>query len=446
MIVAKFGGTSVQNSQAINQVYNIVRSYNSKVFVVVSAFAGITNALVKLIDFINEKSIPQINNLTENIFLRHRNTARELGVEKDYIKFLSEQKNQFETIVSALIAIGETTSRSADLILSFGELLSSKLVYLYFLKKGLDVKYFDPRELIKTDSNFTAAEIDFNLTQKNFDQIFANESHQFFVTGGFVGSDKFGNTTTLSRGGSDYSASAIASVVNADELHIWTDVSGIMTADPKIIQNAQVIPELSYIEAAELAYFGAKVLHPKTIYPAIKKNIPVKVLNTFEPNEKGTLILPKAKSKKIVKAITTRSNNVIVTIKSNHMLGAYGFLAKVFEVFKKFKTPVDLVSTSEVSISLTIDNYEHLKEICNELKSFSTIKIERNQTIISVIGEGLKDSTSVLYRIFNALGNIKVKMISMGSSDVNFSFVVNSKDAIEATKSIHKEFFEKTNE
>ncbi|MGQ9818889.1 MAG: aspartate kinase [Candidatus Kapaibacteriales bacterium] len=310
------------------------------------------------------------------------------------------------------------------------------------LNEGFDIVYLDSRGIIKTDSNFTRAEIDFRVTEEAL-QKFISSSHNYYITGGFVGSTLDGLTTTLSRGGSDYTASVIAAILNASKLEIWTDVPGIMTTDPRIVSNAKTIKELTYSEASELAYFGAKVLHPKTIFPAVQKGIPVKVLNSLQPEFEGTTITLNSPRVNIVKSIAFRRNIIVITIKSNRMLGAIGYLANVFEIFRKYETSVDLLSSSEVSISLTIDNIDNLKPIVEELNQISEVSTLSNQAIVSVIGEGLKDSTAIASRIFNVLGDYKIRMVSMGASDINFSFVIDEDNLENAIIHLHNEFFSK---
>ncbi len=445
MIVSKFGGTSVQDSRAIRRVFSIIKSKTEQVFVVVSALSKVTDSLIKITSKILESKIEEANAILEHIIERHLGISKELGIFNSVYPYFEQAKKELSLLIQALDVLGEISPRSFDKIVSYGELMSSIVIFEYFRAQKLSILYVDPRMIIKTNSNFAEAEIDFAKTEANLLQILKEYSGQYkyFITGGFVGSDSSGNTTTLSRGGSDYSASIIASVIGAQSLEIWTDVPGIMTSDPKIIPDAKVISEVSYAEASELAYFGAKVLHPKTIYPAVKKKIPVYVLNSLNPDDKGTIILPTASKKKIVKAIAFRRNVVVITIHSNRMLGAYGFLARVFDIFRKYHTSVDLVSTSEVSISLTIDDIRNLQQILEELKEFATIKYETNQVIISIVGEGLKDATNVANRIFSVLRNTTIKMISMGASDINFSIVVDEKDYEKAIKVLHNEFFGK---
>lgn len=446
VIVSKFGGTSVQDANAIRNVCSIVSNRNEKTFIVVSALSKVTDTLISLIEKIKNKEIEEANRIVEVIFERHFKIASELEIARETEEYFKQKQEELNVFSTALGILGEVTNRSVDYILSFGELLSSFLVFVYLRSRGLDIAYIDPRNIIKTDSNYTCAEVDFNSTKKALLKELSKFSTQsYWITGGFVGSDSFSNTTTLGRGGSDYSASVIASIVGAKVLEIWTDVDGILTADPKIVMNAKLLKEVSYDEASELAIFGAKVLHPKTIFPAVAKKIPVYVLNTFNPSSKGTLISHRSSKRKVVKGIAYRKNVTVINIKSNRMLGAYGYLAKVFDIFNKFQTSVDLVSTSEVSISLTIDDPKNLDKILFELSKISNVEVFDNCCIVSIIGEGLKDSTTIASRIFNVLKNTKILMVSMGSSDINFSFVVRGEDLEKTVVLLHKEFFENLN-
>ncbi|MBI2974282.1 MAG: aspartate kinase, partial [Deltaproteobacteria bacterium] len=265
------------------------------------------------------------------------------------------------------------------------------------------------------------------------------------VITGFIGKDKNGKITTLGRGGSDYSAAIIGAAINADEIQIWTDVSGVYSADPRIVKNARKIEKISFAECSELAYFGAKVLHPKTILPAMNKNIPVKVLNTFEPENSGTIILSEMKkSDEIVKALTCKKNITLININSTRMLFAYGFLARVFYVFDKYNISVDMISTSEVSMSLTIDKDMNLDKAVEELNQIATTNIVRNKAIVCVVGVGLKNETGIAGKIFSLMGQhkINVEMISQGASEINISFVVENDEAEKAVKLLHREFVE----
>jgi aspartate kinase len=271
------------------------------------------------------------------------------------------------------------------------------------------------------------------------------KDHDYIITGGFVGSDSTGRTTTLGRGGSDYSAAIFASLLHAERLEIWTDVDGILTADPRMIPEARLVQDVTYAEASELAYFGTKVLHPKTIFPSVEQNIPVCVMNTFHPDNSGTRILAKLNKGQGIKAITFRKNITLINIHSNRMLGAFGFLANVFEVFKKHTTPVDLVSTSEVSISVTIDSNEYLDRIIEDLSRIATTSVYSDKAIISAIGEGIRGDSGIAARFFAALDGIEISLVTMGASEINLSIVVNGDSLERAIRNLHFEFFEKNN-
>lgn len=440
MIVSKFGGTSVQNAEAIRRVKNILSNKQEQTFVVISALSKVTDSLLKISDNVIKGERDGSFEILQRIILRHKDISYELEILEFVEDKIDEFAKELETLIEALSFLGEISPRSVDRILSYGELLSSYITYYFLYQNGFDIVYLDPRVIIKTDSNFTKAEIDYDLTSKVLSKIISKK-HQYYITGGFVGSSSLNQTTTLSRGGSDYSAAAIASILNAKELEIWTDVPGIMTSDPRMVPNAKTIKELSYSEASELAYFGAKVLHPKTIFPAVKKGIPVKVLNSLKPDSDGTIITLNSSKVQIVKAIAFRRGITVITIKSNRMLGAIGYLATVFNIFSKHQTSVDLLSSSEISISLTIDNTNNLNYIIEELSQISDVAIISNQAIVSIVGEGLKDSTTIASRIFNVLKGEKIRMVSMGASDINFSFVIDEDRLENVVNKLHNEFF-----
>lgn len=442
MLVCKFGGTSVANSFAIEQVCSIISEKEKPVFVVVSAFSGVTNQLQKIVDSLNNKEFDQIDGIIQNLLELHYLTAKALGVESQVSDVIENKFEELRLFVNALKILGEVSPRSVDFILSLGEILSSIIIYRYMKTRGFLICYADPREIIVTDSNFTQADVNFEQSKVRLAKFITNhQNFKYYITGGFIGSNIDGHTTTLGRGGSDYSASVIASLVNAEKLEIWTDVDGIMTTDPNIVPNAKLLDEVSYEEASEMAIFGAKVLHPKTIKPALAKKIPIFVRNTFNPNCKGTLITYKSTTRK-VKAITYKRNVIVLNIISSEMFGVYGFLARVFEIFKRFETEVDLVSTSEISISLTIDNAKNLAKIIRALKEFSRVEVFEHNAVVSIIGEGLKYSSITPYRIFKVLEGIRVLMVSMGASDINLSIVVKEKNLEKVISSLHKEFFE----
>ncbi len=443
MIVLKFGGTSVQSAEAIKNVVSIVQSRQGKRLVVVSALAGVTNKLVDIIKNLNSENLSEALILSEKLLERHISTAKELQLKSRVFDYIKSKISELQNLLNALDVLGEISPKSKDMILSFGELLSSFLVFEAFRKTLENVGFIDIRNVLKTDSVYNEANVNLKETKKNAENIINEmfKENDIIITQGFIASNLQGFTTTLGRGGSDYSASILASVLKAEKLEIWTDVDGILTSDPKIVKDTLLIKELSYNEASELAFFGAKVLHPKTIYPAVKDEIPVWVLNTFNPDKSGTKILSKTASKKMIKAIAFRKGTIVININSNRMLGAYGFLSTVFDIFRKHQTSVDLVTTSEVSISLTIDDPKNLDLILKDLKKFSTIEVQKKQAIISAIGEGIKNTSGIASRFFNALKGINITMVSLGASEINLSIVVSEKDLERALSILHKEFF-----
>ncbi len=446
MIVMKFGGTSVKNAESINTVLNIISLRNTKSIVVVSAFATVTNSLVKIINLIKSKDLEAVINEISQLKSLHQKVSSDLGVYDSVRDFLEYEFDKLKMFAVAVDIIGEVSNKSKDFIYSYGERLSSLIISEFAKKIGVNCTHINSSEIIITDDNYTEAEVDFIETdiQINNKLIPLLDKYDTVFCGGFIGGTKEGNITTLGRGGSDYSAGIIAASVNAELLDIYTDVDGILTTDPNIIPEAKLIKKLSYIEAAELAYFGAKVLHPKTIFPAVKKNIEVRVLNTFNTNCEGTRIIGIKTNQNALKAIAFRKGITVINITSNRMLGAYGFLSKVFEIFKKNETSVDLVSTSEVSVSLTIDNRFNVEKIIDELSAFSSIEVFDNKSIISVIGESIRNTSGIAARFFGVLKDINISMVSVGASEINLSIVVDEINLKKAVELLHNEFF--TNE
>ena len=442
MQVMKFGGTSVQDATAINRVIEILRQQQTQSTIVVSAFATITNHLSELIESLKQQNISAAESHINYIHNRHLTISQDLNLESEIFSFIEEMTEELKQIVLASKILGEVTPRSIDSIMSYGERLSSYIIYHAMKNAGISISHIDARQIIKTDSNYSEAEVRITDTTQAIEQfckpLFSN--HDVVITGGFIGSDSSGNTTTLGRGGSDYSAAIIAAALNADRLEIWTDVDGIMTSDPRIIHDAKQILCLTYDEAAELAYFGAKVLHPKTIYPAVENQIPVFVKNTFNPDFPGTKIINFSKNNKMIKAIAFRPGITVININSNRMLGAYGFLSNFFNVFEKHKTSVDLVTTSEVNISLTVDDDKNLPLIISDLNKFAKISVQKEMAIISAIGEGIRNTAGISSRLFGVLKGINISMVSIGASEVNLSIIVNENDMIEAIRLLHNEF------
>ena len=331
-----------------------------------------------------------------------------------------------------------------DAVISYGEQLSSRLLAEVLKSKGINARQVDSRRLIITDDEHGAAQPIWDETAEliKLELTPLIDSGEIPVMGGFIAATRGGETTTLGRGGSDYSAALAAAALQASELQIWTDVTGVMTCDPRICGEARTIPVLSYEEAAELAYFGAKVLHPKTIKPAIDHQIPVRVCNTFEPEEVGTMVLEESgEAPNKIKSIAHKKNITIVRITSARMLGAYGFIDAVFQVFDRHRTVIDVISTSEVSVALTLDNAESLDKVVDELKRLGEVEVESGYAVICVVGEGLRASTGLASKIFSTIEDTNIALVSHGASSVNLTFVVKEEAAPDVIKKLHGQFF-----
>jgi aspartate kinase len=331
-----------------------------------------------------------------------------------------------------------------DAVVSYGEQLSSRLLAEILKAKGINGRQVDSRRLIVTDDEYGAAQPIWDETEElvrlELEPLIA--AGEVPIMGGFIAASKGGETTTLGRGGSDYSAALVAAALHAKELQIWTDVTGVMTCDPRICGEARTIPVLSYEEAAELAYFGAKVLHPKTIKPAVDYRIPVRVCNTFEPEAVGTMVLAESgEAPNTIKSIAHKKNITILRITSARMLGSYGFMSAVFQVFDRHRTVIDVISTSEVSVALTLDNADSLDQVVAELQRLGEVEVERDYAVICVVGEGLRASTGLASKIFSTIQDINISLVSHGASSVNLTFVVKEDDAADVIKKLHREFF-----
>lgn len=435
--VMKFGGTSVADAAAFDNVARIVAAerQNSPV-VVVSAMSGVTDALLAA------TSIASL----ENVFARHEAVARELLPDSDAAAFLGELNSAADQLAALLQEITHHPSehgRLQDAVVSFGEVLSSTLLAAVLKQRGVDATQVDARRCVITDDEHTCATpfITETFTQSQSELEPLIEAGVVPVLGGFIGATRSGVTTTLGRGGSDYTAALIGAALKAQEIQIWTDVTGVLAADPRVVPEAQTVDHLSYGEAAELAYFGAKVLHPKTIQPAIENCIPVRICNSRLPHESGTLVGPTESSPQTLKAIAHKTGVTIVQITSARMLGAYGFLRALFEVFERYRTVVDVVTTSEVSVSLSLDDARSLPAIVEELEQLGTVRVETQRAIVCVVGEGLRGTPGVAARAFSTISDINVSLISQGASSINFTFVVEEEYAKEVVTRLHEEFF-----
>src|SRR6266853_5090207 len=437
MIVMKFGGTSVESALALERVTGIVKSrLERKPVVVVSAMGKTTNRLLKIANLAVTSQRDEA--LRELVSLRDYH-LRESGMERT----VEEHFQELTELVKGLAVLGELTPRSIDAISSFGERLSSLIVTNYFKRHGLNASHVDSRKVIVTDGRHTQATPLFEQTYAKLAAVIPPlTEHHVVVMGGFIAATEDGVATTLGRGGSDFTASIVGAGIGAEEIQIWTDVDGMLTADPTICPDAHRVKMISFTEAAELAYFGAKVLHPATVLPAIERNIPVLILNSRRPQVEGTRIVSESvPCKNTVKSIACKRKITLVNIHSTRMLMAHGFLKRIFDVFEHLETPVDMVATSEVSVSLTIDNPQRLAEVCTELRQFSEVSIEEGQAIVCLVGDNIRHTPGVAARVFRALESVNIRMISQGASLLNLSCVVAEADLKRAVQSLHREFF-----
>lgn len=446
MIVMKFGGTSVQDAAAIRRLVDVVKTRSGGRLVVVSAMAKVTDSLLEIARRCERGAGSEAHQVADHLRTRHLQTAHELGLSQTHIAPIEKWFDQLANLISALVSLREVSPRSRDMIASFGELCSSILVKGAIEVDGTPSAWVDSREMILTDSQFQSAQVNWELTTNQVNAKLPTILHgQIAVTQGFIGSDPNGQTTTLGRGGSDYSAAIYGACLGADRVEIWTDVCGILSTDPRLVASAQPIRQINYLEASEMAYFGAKVLHPSTIYPAVKKKIPVCILNSKLPEDPGTEITYDTPHGSGVRGIAFKNNVTMVNIHSSRMLGAHGFLKSVFDVFAHYQLSVDLISTSEVSVSLTFDpnsNIKVLGQACEELKALGDVEMTGGQATISVIGGGIRTTPGIAAKIFGEVKDINVQMISMGASELNLSFVVAESQASEVIKRLHRVLIE----
>jgi aspartate kinase len=447
MIVMKFGGTSVESAAAIERVAGIVRGREERrPIVVVSAMGKTTNKLLAIaaaaIQGKREQYLQQVHDLRD-FHSREARMVVPLGQRADLDHTLDNHFQELTELVKGLAVLGELTPRSIDAISSYGVRLSSYIVTLAFRHFGMKAVHVDSRQVIITDKRHTQAAPNFPETYARLSTMIPTLAQDHVVVmGGFIGSSGDGVTTTLGRGGSDFTASIVGAGIGAEAIEIWTDVDGMLTADPTILAGGHRVKTISFAEAAELAYFGAKVLHPATVVPAIEKNIPVLILNSRRPEVPGTRITSEGVScDNVVKSIACKRKISVVNIHSTRMLMAHGFLHRIFEVFDRYETAVDMVSTSEVSVSLTIDNTKTIEAIENELRAFAEVQVEHEQAIVCLVGENIRFTPGVARRVFNSLNGINIRMISQGASLLNISFVVAENDLVSTVRALHNEFF-----
>lgn len=437
MIVMKFGGSSVESAAAIERVARIVKARADRhPVVVVSAMGKTTNHLLAIA---NQAVTGDREAALKSVIALRDFHLRESGMERT----VDEHFQELTELVKGLAVLGELTPRSIDAMSSFGERLSSLIVTRLFANHGLRAVHADARKLIVTDNRHTQAAPLFTETYARLAATIPPlAAKQVVVMGGFIASTLAGVSTTLGRGGSDYTASIVGAGIGAEEIQIWTDVDGMLTADPRIIPGGHRVRTCSFAEAAELSYFGAKVLHPATVLPAVEKNIPVLILNSRRPEVEGTRIVAQpVSSTNVAKSIACKQNIILVNLHSTRMLMAHGFLRRVFEIFDRYETAVDMIATSEVNLSLTIDNPAQIEAIRAELEQFSEVSIENNNSMICLVGENIRSTPGVAARVFNALNGINIRMLSQGASLLNIGFVVSSNDLVSAVEALHREFF-----
>ncbi|MDB4533731.1 aspartate kinase [Vicingaceae bacterium] len=436
MLVLKFGGTSVGSANRIKEVATLTNTSQKKV-VVLSAMSGTTNSLVEIAGYLYKKNHDSANEAINILEQKYYKVIEELFSTTEYKKIGKELiKSHFTYIKSFTQDMFTLFEEKA--ILAQGELISTVLLHYYFNEQKIDSVLIPALNFMRTDKD---GEPDLFYIKENLNrEINQNPNNTIFITQGFICRNAFGEIDNLRRGGSDYSASLIGVACQADEIQIWTDIDGMHNNDPRYVEGTQPLSNLSFDEAAELAYFGAKILHPASVQPCKIANIPVRLKNTLEPKASGTLISSELKGKGI-KSIAAKDNITAIKIKSGRMLLAHGFMRKVFEIFETYKTPIDMITTSEVAVSVTIDDTKFLNEIVEELKKYGTVEIDQNLSIICVVGDFISESKGYTFKVMESLQNISIRMISYGGSRHNVSLLVNTSDKIEALNSLHQNLF-----
>ena len=447
MIVCKFGGTSVGDADAISRLIDIVSGrLDRRPVVVVSAMSGTTNALLALAEQAARGQLIGALRGVEAIRERHLAQGNALlgagDLADEVCEDLSAMCDELASLAEALSVLGDLTPRSLDAIAAYGEKLSSHLVVAAMRASGLPADHVDATEVVRTDARFTQAEPQQEAIAEAAQRVVRPivDSGRVAVMGGFIGSSPQGVVTTLGRGGSDYSASLVGAALQAGAIEIWTDVDGMLTADPRIVNGARVIDHIRFDEASELASFGAKVLHPYTIAPAVRLGIPVFIFNSRRPEGTGTRITSDA-PRRVVSAVAGKKNVTVVKVRTPRMLLAHGFLRTIFEVFDRHRVSADVVATSEVSVSVTVDDASNLECILSDLAHLGDVSVERERGIVALVGSGLSDSAEAMGRALSALANVRVQMVSLSASGINLTIVVDGDQVTEAMKLLHAAFF-----
>jgi len=454
MLVMKFGGTSVGSGERIAGVAELVEArLAEEPFVVVSAMGGVTDALLDLSRAAREGDREAASAALRTLGEKHHAAVEALDLgpaaEAAARGEIERELARLDGLATGVALLGELSARTADAVCAAGELLSAALVSAALAKRGVAVARVDPREWMATDASHGAATPDEAALAANVARRLLPEraAGRVVVTGGFVGAAPDGATTTLGRGGSDYSAALLGAALEecgarVASIEIWTDVDGILTADPRVVPAARIVPEVGYAEAAELAFFGAKVLHPATIRPAVSRGVPVRVRNTLRPDAPGTTVRSEAPGTG-VRALAMRPGVAALFVGSPRMLLAHGYAARVFSVFERHAVPVDVIATSEVSISVTVDERAPLEALVRDLSAFAEVSVLTDLAVVSVVGRRLRSTPRVAANVFAALGEVNVVLISQGASETNLTFVVGAEDAPEALRRLHRALFEK---
>ena len=439
MKVMKFGGTSVGTPDRMKEVTKLVTKSGEPVFVVLSAMSGTTNSLVEIADYLykkNPEGANEVINQLERKYMKHVDELYTKDATKEQTReFLVSEMNYLRSFTKELFTSFEEKS-----IVAQGEMMSTNMVVNYMQEQGIKAVLLNALDFMRTDKN---SEPDPVYIKEKLSAIMEkNEGNQVYITQGFICRNAYGEVDNLQRGGSDYTASLIGAAINAEEIQIWTDIDGMHNNDPRVVDKTEPVHQLHFEEAAELAYFGAKILHPTCVQPAKYAGIPVRLLNTMQPDAEGTTISNKTEYGKI-KAVAAKDNIIAIKIKSSRMLLATGFLRKVFEIFESYQTPIDMVCTSEVGVSMSIDNSSHLGEIVDELKKYGTVTVDTGMCVVCVVGDLDWSNIGFETQVMDALKNIPVRMISYGGSNYNISFLIKEEDKKRALQALSNELFNK---
>lgn len=437
MIVMKFGGTSVGSPERMKHVAELITESGNPTFVVLSAMSGTTNTLIEIADYLykkNPEGANEVINMLEKKYMTHVDELYETDEYKEKTRnFLNQEFDYIRSFTKDIFTSFEEKS-----IVAQGEIMSTNMVVNYLQEKGVKAVLLSALDFMRTDKN---GEPDPQYIKEKLAQVMnQNEGFQIYITQGFICRNAYGEVDNLLRGGSDYTASLIGAALPAEEIQIWTDIDGMHNNDPRVVEKTEAVSQLNFEEAAELAYFGAKILHPTCVQPAKYAGIPVRLKNTLDPKAAGTII-DNVIMRGIIKAVAAKDNITAIKIKSSRMLLATGFLRKVFEIFESYQTPIDMIATSEVGVSMSIDNSTHLTEIVNELKKYGTVTVDSNMTIVCVVGDLDWSNLGFETLVLEAMQNIPVRMISYGGSNYNISFLIKGSDKKRALQCLSEKLF-----